>query len=92
MDSDMSETTISATIAVEVVGSDRECPVVFFSGFDNREMMAAYNIIASQIYLEVGVTAAYAKVVPNAMGNLLKRVLEEISGDHMDATSQKLIW
>jgi hypothetical protein len=71
MDSDMSETTISATIAVEVVGSDRECPVVFFSGFDNREMMAAYNIIASQIYLEVGVTAAYAKVVPNAMGNLL---------------------
>jgi hypothetical protein len=89
MDSDRSETTTSTTSAVDVVGRDRECPVVFFSGFDNREMMAAYNIIASQIYLEVGVTAACAKAVPNAMGKTLKQVLEEIAGDHLDATSHK---
>lgn len=93
MDSDVSETTTTtsaSTNAADVVGSDRACPVLFFSGFDNREMMASYNIIASQIYLEIGVTAACAKAVPNAMGKPLKQVLDEISGDHLDATSIEL--
>lgn len=61
------------------------CPVLLFSGFANAEMMAAYNIIAQEIFTESGAMAACAKAVPNAMQKPLKQVLDEISGDHQDA-------
>ena len=63
------------------------CPVVLFSGFSNPEMMASYNIIGEEIYQETSGQAmvACAKAVPNAMEKPLRQVLEEISGDHMDA-------
>ena len=63
------------------------CPVIYFSGFENSEMMATYNILGQEIYQETGgaATPACAKVVPNAMPKTLRQVLEEISGDHMDA-------
>lgn len=57
-------------------------PLLFFSGFDNSEMMASYNLLGGEIYKENGKTAACAKAVPNAMSKPLKQVLEEISGDH----------
>lgn len=62
-------------------------PVLFFSGFQNDEMLAVYNILASEIYQEMGgqQSAACAKAVPNAMGKPLRQVLEEISSDHKDA-------
>ena len=72
----------------DIFRSDR-CPVLFFSGFDNREMMAAYNVLASQIYQETGASAACAKAVPNAMEKSLKQVLEEIAGDHSEAMSKE---
>ena len=50
-------------------------------------MMAVYGILGKEIYNESGATAACAKVVPNAMTKSLQQVLDEISGDHMDATT-----
>ena len=64
------------------------CPVLFFSGFDNQEMMATYNIIGGQIYQENGASTACAKAVLNAMMKPLGQVLEEISGDHLEAMSK----
>eukprot|EP00547_Thalassionema_nitzschioides_P013809 CAMPEP_0194247900 /NCGR_PEP_ID=MMETSP0158-20130606/17181_1 /TAXON_ID=33649 /ORGANISM="Thalassionema nitzschioides, Strain L26-B" /LENGTH=184 /DNA_ID=CAMNT_0038984053 /DNA_START=365 /DNA_END=919 /DNA_ORIENTATION=- len=64
------------------------CPVLFFSGFDNSEMMASYNLLGSEIYKENGETAACAKAVPNAMSKPLKQVVEEISGDHSMAMGE----
>lgn len=66
-------------------------PVLFFSGFQNDEMMAIYNILGQEIYEESGGQAspACAKAVANAMGKPLRQVLEEISGDHKDAMGSK---
>jgi len=64
-------------------------PVLFFSGFDNSEMMASYNLLGGEIYKENGKTAACAKAVPNAMSKPLQEVLEEISGDHSMAMMGK---
>lgn len=62
-------------------------PVLYFSGFPGKEMMATYRIIASEIYAETGGTAnaACAKAVPPAMKKPLRQVIEEITGDHEDA-------
>mmetsp|Transcript_14407 Transcript_14407/g.16521 ORF Transcript_14407/g.16521 Transcript_14407/m.16521 type:complete len:244 (+) Transcript_14407:78-809(+) len=67
----------------------RGCPVLYFSGFDNSEMMNAYNLLGSEIYQESGETPACAKVVPNAMVKQLGQILEEISGDHALAMTEK---
>jgi hypothetical protein len=66
-----------------------KCPVLFFSGFHNDEMMATYNIVGKEIYQETGgsLMPACAKAVKNAMGKPLRQVLDEISGDHDDAMS-----
>mmetsp|Transcript_29780 Transcript_29780/g.65993 ORF Transcript_29780/g.65993 Transcript_29780/m.65993 type:complete len:246 (-) Transcript_29780:82-819(-) len=63
------------------------CPVIYFSGISNEEMMATYRIISSEIYEETGGTAnaACAKAVPPAMEKSLRQVIEEITGDHLDA-------
>lgn len=63
------------------------CPVIYFSGFTNAEMMETYGIIAREIYEETGgfADAACAKAVPPAMGKPLKQVFDEITGDHLDA-------
>mmetsp|Transcript_9377 Transcript_9377/g.16306 ORF Transcript_9377/g.16306 Transcript_9377/m.16306 type:complete len:269 (-) Transcript_9377:126-932(-) len=64
-----------------------QCPVLYFSGVSNREMMDTYGIIANEIYEETsGVHwPACAKVVEPAMEKSLRRVLLDISGDHADA-------
>jgi hypothetical protein len=63
--------------------------VILFSGFTNAEMLAAYNILASEIYQETqqSILPACAKAVPNAMQKPLRQVLEEIGGDHQEAMS-----
>lgn len=63
------------------------CPVLYFSGATNSEMMDTYNIIANEIYEETGGVhwPACAKVVPPAMKKSMRQVLTEISGDHQDA-------
>jgi hypothetical protein len=67
-----------------------KCPVLFFSGFSNTEMMAAYGIIGQEIFQEMAgqATPACAKAVPAAMNKPLRQVLEEVSGDHLDATEK----
>jgi hypothetical protein len=69
--------------------NDGGCPVLFFSGIDNAEMMATYNILGKEIFDESygTINPACAKAVPNAMNKPLRQVMEEISGDHMDAMS-----
>lgn len=64
------------------------CPVLFFSGFQNQEMMAAYNIVGGEIYQENGEAAACAKAVPASMLKPLGQVLDEISGDHEAAMNK----
>lgn len=66
-----------------------DVPVIFFSGFDDNEMLSVYNILGGEIYEETGgqASAACAKAVPNAMKKPLRQVLDEISGDHQDALS-----
>jgi hypothetical protein len=66
-------------------------PVLLFSGFRNDEMMATYDILGQEIYQETSGRAmpACAKAVPNAMSKPLRQVLEEISGDHQDATRSR---
>jgi hypothetical protein len=63
------------------------CPVLYFSGVTNSEMMTTYRIIANEIYQETnGVHwPACAKVVRPALVKPLRQVLCEISGDHADA-------
>jgi len=63
------------------------CPVLYFCGVTNSEMMDTYNIIANEIYEETGGVhwPACAKVVPPAMKKSMRRVLTEISGDHEEA-------
>jgi hypothetical protein len=65
------------------------CPVIYFSGISNAEMMATYRIISGEIYEETGgaANAACAKAVPPAMDKPLRQVIEEITGDHLDAIS-----
>ena len=60
-------------------------PVLFFSGFENREMMNLYMLLSGEIYRESGLSAACAKAVPNAMSKSFQQVLDEICGDHEDA-------
>ena len=61
--------------------------VLFFSGFTNPDMMAVYNIVGKEVFLETSRSPACAKAVPNAMQKTLRQVLTEISGDHEEATS-----
>ena len=65
------------------------CPVILFSGFVHAEMMTVYNLLGQQIYEETGGqrVAACAKAVPIAMQKPLRQVLDEITGDHLDAIS-----
>jgi hypothetical protein len=63
------------------------CPVLYFSGVTNAEMMDTYRIMANEIYAETDGAhwPACAKAVPGAMGKSLRQVISEISGDHADA-------
>jgi len=62
-------------------------PILYFSGFNNSEMMSVYNIIAQEIYMETQglANAACAKAVEPAMKKPFRQLLEEISGDHLQA-------
>jgi len=75
------------TVATQQTQENGPCPVLYFSGVTNSEMMETYQIIANEIYEETnGVHwPACAKVVPPAMKKSMRRVLEEISGDHAEA-------
>ena len=65
---------------------DTPIPVLLFSGFRNKEMMAIYNVLGNEIVQENNqAIPACAKAVPNAMDKPLQQVLDEISGDHTDA-------
>ena len=81
------ETTIPSTTVVTTSTNNGPCPVLYFSGVSNKEMMDTYNIIANEIYAETnGVHwPACAKVVRPALDKSMRQVLEEISGDHADA-------
>lgn len=77
---------LNTHIAVRNTESD-PCPVLYFSGVNNKEMMDTYRIIANEVYKETnGVHwPACAKVVEPAMQKSMRQVLIEISGDHTDA-------
>lgn len=62
-------------------------PILYFSGFSNSEMMSVYNILAQEIYMETQglANAACAKAVEPAMKKPFRQLLEEISGDHLQA-------
>jgi hypothetical protein len=83
------ETNTQTPIAItdEQYLPDDPCPVLYFSGVTNNEMMDTYKIIANEVYEETnGVHwPACAKVVGPAMQKSLRQVLLEISGDHADA-------
>ena len=81
-------TTSSSSPTTE--GNVGPCPVLYFSGVSNKEMMETYKIIADEIYAETnGVHwPACAKVVSPAMDKSMRQVLSEISGDHADAMKQ----
>jgi len=85
-------TTSSTTAMVTSSSSTGPCPVLYFSGVSNKEMMDTYNIIANEIYAETnGVHwPACAKVVRPALEKSMRQVLSEISGDHADAIRQGL--
>ena len=76
-------------VATDVPEAFFDIPVLFFSGFQNDEMLTVFNIVAREIYEETGgqASAACAKAVPNAMSKPLRQVLDEISGDHKEAMS-----
>eukprot|EP00585_Thalassiosira_rotula_P009363 CAMPEP_0196135462 /NCGR_PEP_ID=MMETSP0910-20130528/4094_1 /TAXON_ID=49265 /ORGANISM="Thalassiosira rotula, Strain GSO102" /LENGTH=301 /DNA_ID=CAMNT_0041395607 /DNA_START=123 /DNA_END=1028 /DNA_ORIENTATION=+ len=78
---------IAVTSPPTIAKEEGPCPVLYFSGVTNTEMMETYNIISNEIYEETnGVHwPACAKAVPPAMTKSLRRVLGEISGDHADA-------
>ena len=84
-----STTSTTITTTTTSTTSSTTNPVLYFSGFRNSEMMAIYGILGKEIYEESGTTAACAKVVPNAMTKSLQQVLDEISGDHRDATTME---
>jgi len=67
------------------------CPVLYFSGVSNTEMMETYRIIANEIYQETNGLhwPACAKVVRPAMEKSLRQVLSEISSDHADAMKMR---
>ena len=77
----------SSTSIVSSAIEQGPCPVLYFSGVTNSEMMDTYNIIANEVYEETGGVhwPACAKVVPPAMKKSMRQVLTEISGDHQDA-------
>ena len=81
------DSVATAAVAVNEPVEVAKCPVLYFSGFENPEMMATYNILGKEIYEETQgfATPACAKVVPNAMDKPLRQVLEEIAGDHREA-------
>jgi len=70
---------------------DETCPLLYFSGVSNNEMMDTYRIIANEIYEETNRVhwPACAKVVSPAMKKPLRKVLLEISGDHADAMKMR---
>ncbi len=77
----------TTAIVTSPSSSTTPCPVLYFSGVSNKEMMDTYNIIANEIYAETnGVHwPACAKVVPPALEKSMRQVLEEINGDNADA-------
>lgn len=88
------EMAVDMELAAEtLVPSAVKIPVLIFSGFLNTEMIATYNIMGPEIYQETGgiSTTACAKAVPNAMSKPLRQVIEEISGDHADATGSSYL-
>lgn len=85
--SSSSSSTDEDTAFPKVIGQEPPVVVLLFSGFANDEMLAAYNILGSEIYQESQLDAACAKAVPNAMEKPLRQVLEEVGDDHRDATS-----
>lgn len=66
-------------------------PILYFSGIPNEAMLQTYNIIAREIYEESGgvLNAACAKAVEPAMKKPFCKLIEEISGDHADATQEQ---
>jgi len=78
---------ISTSTSIVSSADQGPCPVLYFSGVTNSEMMDTYNIIANEVYEETGGIhwPACAKVVPPAMKKSMRQVLTEISGDHEDA-------
>ena len=78
---------VSSSIATSAASVTKGVPVLFFSGFQNDEMMEMCNIVGQEVYQETGggVTPACAKAVPNAMEKPLRQVLDEISDDHIEA-------
>ena len=62
-------------------------PLLYFSGFSNKEMLETYKIISREIFEETGGTArpACAKFVQPAAFKSLQQVIEEVRGDHRDA-------
>ena len=78
---------ISPSVPIVSSADQGPCPVLYFSGVTNSEMMDTYNIIANEVYEETGGVhwPACAKVVPPAMKKSMRQVLTEISGDHEDA-------
>jgi hypothetical protein len=63
-------------------------PIVMalFSGFRNDEMLQSFQILSSECYQEAQISPACAKAVPKAMEKPLRQVIEEIGGDHREAT------
>jgi hypothetical protein len=61
-------------------------PVLFFSGFTNREMMATFQIISHEVHKETQgrLSVACAMAMPNAMTKRLRQVLLKVSGDHIE--------
>jgi len=61
-------------------------PVLFFSGFTNREMMSTFQIISHEVHKETQgrLSVACAMAVPNTMSKRLRTVLSEVSGDYIE--------
>lgn len=87
--SSSSGTTIAPIVTPAVSTEQTPCPVLYFSGVTNTEMMDSYNIIANEIYEETLYWPACAKVVPPAMNKSMRQVLTEISGDHEEAMKMR---
>jgi len=81
------QSKVTKTSSLGVISDQGPCPVLYFSGVTNQEMMETYNIMANEVYQETqGVHwPACAKVVEPALNKSLRQVLTEISGDHADA-------
>ena len=61
-------------------------PVLFFSGFTNREMMSTFQIISHEVHKETQgrLSVACAMAMPNSMSKRLRQVLLDVSGDHLE--------